>query len=358
MPYNLFIMKLLITGGSGYVGAMLADQFLSRPDVEKIIIVDKEPVPQILKDHRKFSNVLYIQSNLADIDWIERVRAEAPEVVIHTAWQIREMYGDQATQWKWNVDGSSNVFDFAFSNSFVKKLIHFSTVASYGAFKENKLNHFIKEYEPFLENEYLYGLEKKVVEENLQTKYTHALAKGNVPQVFIIRPASITGPRGRYMRVKFGLQSVLSGQMKDTFLHKAISLMVSFMPATRTWCRQFIHEDDINDIVELFAFNDVKGTYDAFNACPPGPIVMAETMARAVNKKPLYLPPTLIRIVFFFMRHLTLGRIPTSPGGWRTYSFPIVVDGTKLTDIHGYKYKYAPLDAFTKKEGRYMKYVK
>ena len=350
-------MKLLITGGAGYVGAMLADQFLNRKEVEKIIIVDKEALPQILKDHPKFSNIVYIQSNLADIDWQEKARKEVPEVIIHTAWQIREMYGDRRTQWKWNVGGSSNVFDFAFSNSFVKKLIHFSTVSSYGAFKENKLDHFIKESEPFREDEYLYGVEKKIVEEDLQTRYTHALAKGNVPQMFIIRPASITGPRGRYMRVRFGLQSVLSGQMKDTFLHKAVSMLVSFMPATRTWCRQFIHEDDITDIVELFAFHDTSDTYEAFNACPPGPIVMADDMARAVNKKPLYLSPTLIRIAFFFTRHLTLGRIPTSPGGWRTYSYPIVVDGSKLSEKYGYRYKYGPYDAFTKKEDRYMKYV-
>ena len=352
-------MKLFITGGAGYVGAMLADQFSGRADVTKILLVDKESEPELLTDNPNHSKIEYIQTNLSDNNWQARVREFAPDVIVHTAWQIREMYGKKPLQWKWNVGGSDNVFDLAFELPSVKKLIYFSTVSSYGAFATNELDHFFKEEEPFREKTYLYGVEKWAAEDHLKAKYDQAKKAGShVPQIFIVRPAAITGTRGRYMRVRFGLQAALSGQLKGNFIYRMISLMVSFVPATKKWCRQFIHEDDVCNIVELFAFNDLKADYEIFNICPPGAIVTAVDMAKAVNKKPVFLPPFMIRIAFFIMWNLFQGRVPTSKGGWKFYSYPVAVDGSKLTRQYGYQYLYPSLDAFVKKEGRYAKYVK
>ncbi|MEN9649063.1 MAG: N-acetyl-alpha-D-glucosaminyl-diphospho-ditrans, octacis-undecaprenol 4-epimerase [Candidatus Parcubacteria bacterium] len=349
-------MRLFITGGAGYVGAMLADQFSERSDVEKILLIDKSEKPELLNGKDKIE---FITANTADDSWVEKAKAFQPDVVIHTAWQIREMFGKQDIQWKWNVDGSAKIFDFSFSTPSVKKLIYFSTASIYGAFKNNTIEHEFAETEPLLEDEYLYGVEKRKVEEILSEKVENLKKEGKqVPQIFIVRPAAITGPRGRYMmKNRFGLQSALSGRLSGSPIYSIIKLLVAIVPATKLWCRQFIHEDDVKDIVELLTFNNLEGSYEIFNITPPGKVVLAQDMAKVVGKKVIVLPPWFIRIGFFFARTLSFGKIPTSKGGWKFYSYPIVMDGTKLTKKYGYQYKHESLEAFKNIVGRYAKYV-
>jgi len=78
-------------------------------------------------------------------------------------------------------------------------------------------------------------------------------------------------------------------------------------------------------------------------------------MATAVGKKPIMVSPLLIRFVFFWFWHLTRGKIPTAEGSWKGYSYPIAVDGSKLTKMYNYTYKYEPLKAFVENVGRYKK---
>lgn len=347
-------MKIFITGAAGYVGAMLVDQLSRKWEVEAILALDKAEIPDLIKDNKK---AVWITANTNDDSWVKIAKNFNPDVVIHTAWQIREMFGQKKLQWAWNIEGSNKVFNFALNHPSVKKLIHFSTVASYSARPTNSIDHLFTEEEGFRKSDYLYAEEKRICEENLEKKFIEAKKNGSKTQVVIIRPAAITGPRGRYMRIRFGLQAALSGQLKESFIHRLISAMVSFVPVTKKWCRQFIHEDDINDIVELFVFKNLVSDYEAFNACPPGPVVRGEDMAKAVGKKMIKIHPYLIRFVFFIMWNFTLGRVPTSRGGWKSYSYPIAVDGTKLTKMYGYQYKWQSKDAFVKKEGRYAKYI-
>ena len=344
---------IFITGGAGYVGAMLAEQLSKHRDVKSIICLDKEEEPSLLLSNPK---IMWITANTSDGSWQETVRVQNPDIVVHTAWQIREMYGKKKTQYKWNVDGSQAVFDFAFSTPSVKKLIYFSTVASYGSFAENTIEHRYTEEEPFRKTDYLYAEEKRIVEENLRETYLNVHKQtGHTPQVFIIRPAAITGPRGRFARIRFGLQSALSGSLRGqkSILYDFVSFLVSWVPVTKKWLRQYVHEDDITDMVALFALEDIPCAYEVFNAAPPGPAVLGPDMAKAVGKRMFRISPELVRIAFFVMWHLTRGRIPTSRGSWKGYSYPIGVDGSKVTKLYGFNYKYESTDAFVKNSGRY-----
>lgn len=341
---------ILITGAAGYIGAMLVEQFAKRDDIECIIGIDKEPMPDNFQSEPK---LIYLHLNTAD-DWEYQVRAHHPTIVIHTAWQIREMYGDWATEWKWNIGGSDKVFEFALGESSVKRLVYFSTVASYGAYPSNTIEHRYTEDEPFRKTDYLYAEEKRIAEERLKEKYEKS---DKHTAVAIVRPAAVTGPRGRFMRIRFGLQSALSGQLEGSLVYRLISTMVAFVPTTPKWLRQFIHEDDVVGIIERLAFGEKAGDYEIFNICPPGAVVYGADMAKAVGKHQLSIYPWMVRIPFFFFWHLTRGKIPTGRGAWKSYSYPIAVDGSKVTRELGYTYRYAGPDAFQYTYGRYEAYV-
>jgi len=344
--------RVFITGAAGYVGAMLVDQFSKRADVEAILGLDREPIPDLIKDNPKLT---YMQSHMEDMDWQREAHEWKPTIVIHTAWQIREIYGHREITWKGNIEGSNNVFEFAFGNPHVRKLIHFSTAASYGAFKENTVDHFFTEDESFRKTDYLYAEEKRIVEENVKSLYDKSDHK---TQVLIVRPAAITGPRGRFMRIRFGLQSALAGKLEGSWIYTLLNKIVFFVPATQNWLRQFVHEDDVNDIVEKLAFENVAGNYEAFNLAPPGPTVRSADMGKAVGKKVIIIPPLFVRIAFFLFWHLTRGKVPTAKGSWKSYSYPIAMDGSKVTRFLNYQYKHNSIDAFTKTVGRYEKYAK
>ena len=97
--------------------------------------------------------------------------------------------------------------------------------------------------------------------------------------------------------------------------------------------------------------------YEVFNICPPGPVVLGPDMAESVGKRQLPIAPWMVRSAFFVFWHLTRGKIPTGRGAWRGYSYPIAVDGSKVTRVLGYNYQYSSPDAFRYTDGAYEQYV-
>ena len=341
---------IFIVGGAGYVGEMLCERWGERSDVEKIITLDKEPQ----SDHSKqLPKLIYLHHNMADDGWQVEVAKYKPDTVVHTAWQIRAMYGQARKQWRFNVDGSNKVFDFVFTEPSVKRLIYFSTAASYSARVDNSFDHLFTEAEPLRDDNYRYAHEKKVTEENLRQKYDTSKTGGQpLPQVTVLRPAAITGPRGRFGRIRFGLQSALQGSLKGGLLNRLITLLTTFVPAPRGFVRQFIHEDDVFEIVSRCIFTPGDWNYEVFNLTSVSSPVYATDLARAVCKRIVPVRPELVRLAYWFFWHATRGRIPTAPGSWRFYSYPILMDGHKLQDF--YQCQHTSRDAFQFTDGYYQ----
>lgn len=350
--------NFLITGGSGYVGKILISKLIADERVGNIIVIDKDDLKEDLKNNSK---VFFVQKNLvedweSDIKIIEEKNNFKITKVVHLAWQIRTMYGKQKLQNHWNIYGSQKVFDWVKNNSNISSLVHFSTVASYGAFPDNSFEKVFFERDSFRKTNYLYAEEKRIVEENLEKTFAEVGGGGAAaPNLYVIRPASITGPIGRE-RTGFGLQSALSGKIKnENLLFKIISKVLQFMPATHGWARQFVYEEDIVNaaIVMSFYKGEEQSAIRKYNLCPhtPGGVyrnyIDAKEMAGFLNKKCVYLHPQLVRILCFLAWHGTRGKIPTSPGVWKAYAYPIIVDGSKIEhDFPNFKYQKSIREAY------------
>ena len=122
---------------------------------------------------------------------------------------------------------------------------------------------------------------------------------------------------------------------------------------TPKWLRQYIHEDDVVGIIDRLSFGEKVEGYEVFNICPPGPVVLGPDMAKAVGKRTVLVAPWMVRIPFSIFWQLTRGKIPTGRGAWKSYSYPIAVDGSKVTKELGYTYKHNAFDAFYYTDGEY-----
>ena len=335
---------VLITGAAGYIGSMLCERIAARGDVERVVGLDLKPMPQALRGHPKIG---WIVGNTAASGWRDAAGAARPDIVIHAAWHIRQTYGRAESD---NVAGSDAVFAFALATPSVKRLIHFSTVASYGARAETTIAHRFTEDAPFVSSDFAYAEKKRIVEERLQARFA---ASDQTTGVVVLRPAAVTGPRGRSRASLFGLQAALNGSLEGSLASRLVSCLMNLIPVTPQWCRQFVHEDDVVAAVMMLGFGDLVSAYSTFNVSPPGAPMTAADMAAAFGKRLIRVHPQLVRLAFALAWHGTRGRIPTARGVWRSYSYAVVADGSALTRAYGFQYQYGTKDAFTSNAGHY-----
>jgi len=315
-------MKILITGTAGYVGSLLLKRLSKNQEIDKIFALDKIKKPEDFKN----SKIYYFQLDLSRDCW-EKEIPEVPDIIIHSAFDIRTPFGDKEKQEFNNFSGSERIFRYCF-NQKVKKLIYFSSVAAYGAREEN-IGKILTEDEPLIEKDYPYGFQKRKIEEMLK----NIIEEKNDPniQISVLRPASISGPEGE-KRKKIGLLN---------FIKRIFPILPLIHPA---WARQYIHEEDVLRAVEFLILKNTKSQFEIFNLAP-GDFLTTKDMAVLLDKKTIKIPISSIKLIFFLTWYLTFGIIPTIPGSEKSLIYPINVDGSKITRF-GFNYKYSSKETF------------
>lgn len=318
-------MNIILTGSSGYIGTLLLTSWLNNPKVKRIIAIDSVR-PKFLSalGHPR---IQFIQKDLADVNFDE-IR-EKIDAVVHAAYLIRKPYFQNAAkaQERSNFSGAENIFSFAFKNN-ISKLIHFSSVAVYGATSRNTLGCKFRESDPVAETKIAYGADKGLIEKNLEKALR---VRNPKTQVITFRPGSISGPFYKNMVRKSGLQSYL----------KAFPII----PITsNVGARQFVHESDVVHAVNFCLEKKLKEKHSVFNLVPQDHLTFKD-IAKLLNKAVVKIPLSLARLSFNLMWHLSLGKIPSAPGTINSYSYPILADGSKISTL-GFKYRYSSKDTF------------
>ena len=121
-------MRVLITGGSGFVGSHLADRLLARND--QVLVVDNFSTGRRdnLKPHK---NLEVIEETIANTSAMERIFTQfKPDVVVHAAASYKDP-DNWVEDCQTNVLGTVNVLA-ATKKANCKRIIYFQTALCYG----------------------------------------------------------------------------------------------------------------------------------------------------------------------------------------------------------------------------------
>ncbi|MCS3916557.1 nucleoside-diphosphate-sugar epimerase [Caldanaerobacter subterraneus subsp. tengcongensis MB4] len=121
-------MKVLVTGGAGFIGSHIADLFIENG--YEVVIVDN-----LSTGKEEFINkkAIFYKKDITDDDLCEIFEKEKPDYVIHQAAQIdlQKSIDNPVFDAKVNVLGTVNLLECC-RKSGVKKIVYASSAAVYG----------------------------------------------------------------------------------------------------------------------------------------------------------------------------------------------------------------------------------
>jgi UDP-glucose 4-epimerase len=229
-------MKVLITGGAGFVGSHIADRLLARGD--QILVIDNYATGRRdnLTPHK---NLEVIEGTIADPNLVHRAfESFQPELVIHAAASYKDPE-NWAEDTRSNVLGTANIVQSA-KKAGVKRVIYFQTALCYGL---KPLEQPITLKHPILPDGSSYAISKTAAEQYIRLSGMDFIS---------FRLANAYGPRN------------ISGPL-PTFFQRLTNKQNCFVMDTR---RDFIFIDDLVDCV--MGAVDGKGSTGAYHICSGG----------------------------------------------------------------------------------------
>lgn len=223
-------MKILITGGSGFLGSHIADRLLARGD--QVLVIDNFATGR--RDNLvPHPNLIVVEDTIVNREMVFReFLAFQPDMVIHAAASYKDPENWEEDS-RTNVTGTANVVQAAEAVK-VKRLIYFQTALGYGLHPIEQpitLNH------PILPDGSSYAISKTAGEQYI--------ALGSLDFISF-RLANAYGPRN------------ISGPL-PTFFQRLSNNQKCFCMNTR---RDFIYVQDlVNVVVKALDGRGSKGYY-------------------------------------------------------------------------------------------------
>ncbi|MBP1694915.1 MAG: hypothetical protein H6Q41_103 [Deltaproteobacteria bacterium] len=242
-------MKVLITGGAGFIGSHLADRLLDRG--EEVLVIDNYATGR--RDNLSpRSNLRVVEGTIADRDLVFRLFEEfKPDCVAHAA----ASYKDPDN---WEEDSRTNTLGSAVVSrasiaSNVKRLIYFQTALCYGV---KPIEQPVTLRHPIQPGDSSYAISKTAGEQYIALSGSDFIS---------FRLANAYGPRN------------LSGPL-PTFYHRLTNGLKCFVMDTR---RDFIYVQDLIDLVIMAV--DGRGQKGYYHASSGGDFAIKELFDQTVK---------------------------------------------------------------------------
>lgn len=302
--------RVLVTGGSGFLGSHVVSALVAREDVSIVVSAD------VAARTPARDSVIEAICDVTDPRALEPLLREHDiDVVVHLA-AIVNPGGDVAIEYRVDVDGSRNVLNACVAAG-VRRLVVSSSGAAYGYHADNPA--WLRESDAIRGNdEFSYSRHKRLVEEMLASARTDHPALEQV----IFRIGTILGPT-----VRNQITAMWDGK-------RILRIAGADSPFVFVW---------VDDVAGVMARAATDGPAGIFNVAGDGALTVPE-LARRLGKPLLTIPAPVLALGLRIGRALKL--VPWGPEQVRFLRYRPVLANDALKRDFGYTPTKTSSEAF------------
>ena len=296
-------MRVLITGGSGYIGSRLSQVLAERSDVDEIIDVDLRPPPD------SSAAVRYVERSVTDdlTDLLQGV-----DIAMHLAW-VLDPLADTQRQRDVCIGGTRRFLEACGANG-TRHVFFMSSATAYGAHPDHGTPQ--PEDAPLLpEYHFQYSAEKREAE---------GLCRSYVQE----NPSTL---------LQIGRPAIVGGPNVSNFIFRLMDKKVTFRARGYDPELQIVHEDDVADVLERIVAREAPG---AFNIAADGSLRVTEA-ASIMGARMIALPLPLLLKVSSMAWSLGLRSVTEAPAPFVYFAtYPWLVSNMRVKEELGYRFRY------------------
>lgn len=310
-------MRILMTGGSGYIGSLVMKKLSEYPHVQEIINLDlrlpQQRLPKVKTIKRDVSQ------DMCDLFGSDEA---AIDMAIHAAWTVDPLR-DSSEQRRICIGGTQRFLEGCLAGG-VKHILFVSSATAYGAHPEHD-QLCDESTPPRSEYHFQYSSEKRESEALFQ-RYAN-----DHPDVLlqVVRPVVVAGPN------------------VSNFIFRAVTKPLQFMAYGHDPQMQLIHEEDVARAIVEILLSRVPGF---FNLAGNGSISLRQMYQRLGGRRIIQLPlPILLAITDWGWKN-GFRAITEAPAGMVYFiTYPWLVSNQRVQKEVGFQFQYTTeqvLDAY------------